>query len=109
MTSAVLVGRNGLGDAIYARPLVKLALTQFDHVWLATAWPEVFSDLPVRFVRPETTMRPALENMERWKYEEPPPETMVIQLKYPWRDIRKLGIPGAMERAFRSTSSECTG
>lgn len=58
-------GRNGLGDAIYTRAVMHAAVRKH-QVYLGTAWPELFGDLPIRFVKPRTGLRCPRQNVERF-------------------------------------------
>jgi hypothetical protein len=54
----------GLGDAIYVRPIIRDAARQRD-IYLETPWPELYSDLPVRFVRGDKALRTQQRNLAR--------------------------------------------
>ena len=58
----------GLGDNIFQRPFIK-ALAREYIVFLETAWPELYSDLPVKFVNPQTRLRTQAKNAARSKIE----------------------------------------
>lgn len=51
-----LQGMQGLGDSAYQRLVVE-ALCRAEDVYLGTPWPELYRDLPVRFVRQATPLR----------------------------------------------------
>lgn len=60
----------GLGDNIYSRPFVRAATAKYD-VWLETPWPELYSDLNIRFGLGSRQLRTQLKNIarqlpERW-------------------------------------------
>jgi hypothetical protein len=58
-------GMWGLGDNIYARPFVR-ELAKTREVYLETPWPEIYSDLDIKFVRPaQRSLRTQLKNIER--------------------------------------------
>lgn len=59
-----LITQFGLGDCIYHRPFVK-QLAQTHDLYLETSWPELYSDLDVKFVRPVTTLRTQNKNINR--------------------------------------------
>lgn len=40
----------GLGDCLYLRPVIKHL--PFNNMYLETSWPQAFSDLPVKFIKP---------------------------------------------------------
>lgn len=44
---------NGLGDTLYSRPFIKAAVARGADIWLKTAWPQLFQDMPqVKCVSP---------------------------------------------------------
>lgn len=74
-------GMHGLGDNIYMRAFVR----QFPGAYVATPWPELYSDLDVRCVRPLTTLRTQVKNLKRTDYEWHPAPKIVkraIQVRY---------------------------
>jgi hypothetical protein len=64
----IIAGMQGLGDNIFQRPFIK-ALSRDWDVFLETAWPELYSDLPVKFVNPQTRLRTQAKNAARSKIE----------------------------------------
>jgi hypothetical protein len=52
----------GLGDNIYCRPFIRAAAERFS-VWLGTPWPELFEDLPIRFVYRQGKLRTQSKNI----------------------------------------------
>ncbi|MEO8101338.1 MAG: hypothetical protein ABI790_02360 [Betaproteobacteria bacterium] len=60
----LLHGMLGLGDNIYQRAVIR-ELTATREVWLATPWPQLYADLPVRCVKPETRLRTQAKNIAR--------------------------------------------
>jgi hypothetical protein len=46
----LIQGMWGLGDNVFARPFVRAACERYD-VFLETPWPELYEDLPIKFVR----------------------------------------------------------
>lgn len=64
MTAVLLRGRHGLGDNIYQRAIVReLAIQR--SVYLQTPYPQFVSDLPIKCVRMDATLRTQRKNMER--------------------------------------------
>jgi hypothetical protein len=57
-------GMFGLGDSIYQRAVVR-ELCKDEPVYLATAWPQLYRDLNVRAVRPQTRLRTQHKNIQR--------------------------------------------
>lgn len=80
-----ILGSWGLGDAIYARPLIAAAARRRD-VYLETPWPELYADLPIRFTRGNKALRTQQRNMLRqpaglWS-PSPPIGTETVALGY---------------------------
>lgn len=74
----------GLGDCIYARPFVVAASRQF-NIYLETPWPELYSDLDIKFVKGNRKLRTQLKNMalqpaSRWSV--PPRRAEEIRIFY---------------------------
>lgn len=58
----MLIGAmRGLGDSIYSRAFLK----KFPGAYVDTPWPELTEDLPIKPVRPSTTLRTQKKNVER--------------------------------------------
>jgi hypothetical protein len=53
-----------MGDNIYQRPFVK-KLCEYRDVYLDTPWPEIYEDLPVKFVLKPRLLRTQMKNVER--------------------------------------------
>jgi hypothetical protein len=65
----------GLGDGIYVRPVVRDQALRRD-VWIDTPWPELYEDLGVRFIQPETELRTQSAQIKRQlpsRWSAPPP------------------------------------
>lgn len=60
----IFQGWLGLGDTIYYRPAARAQAGHRD-VYVETAWPELFSDLDVGLVRPNTRYRTQRKNIRR--------------------------------------------
>jgi hypothetical protein len=58
------VGMHGLGDCIMARPFIRAALKNYE-IYLETPWPQLYADLPVKFVRKSTIYRTQNKNLAR--------------------------------------------
>lgn len=56
-----LRGMHGLGDNLYQRAVVR----ELGPVSLMTPWPQLYADLPVRCVRPQTRLRTQARNVAR--------------------------------------------
>lgn len=90
MEPRLIIGMNGLGDSIYQRPYVRWLAGRHD-VYLANSWPQLYADLPVRFVRHPLRLRTQEKNVralppDTWS--EPPPRTPRSYLGYELSDPR---------------------
>jgi len=99
-----LYGRNGFGDAIYTRAVARV-LARAQPTVVATAWPELFSDLPVEMARPSTRLHGPSANMARqvtslWAPRPTASEARLI--RYDWQALRTHGILAQMERKART-------
>jgi hypothetical protein len=61
----VLDGMLGLGDNLYQRPVLR-ELVKARPVYLSTSWPQLYRDLPIRFIKPTTRLRTQSKNLQRW-------------------------------------------
>ena len=98
-TEPVLIrGMYGLGDSIYQRGFVK----QFPGAYLMTPWPELYADLDVKCVKPDTRLRTQAKNMVRSKMKwYPAPESArEIQISYSPCDLASGSIVTAMKDRF---------
>jgi len=57
----LMTGMQGLGDNFYQRAVVR----QLGELHLVTAWPQLYADLPVQCVRPDTRLRTQAKNAAR--------------------------------------------
>lgn len=64
MTPLLIRGRQGLGDCIYSRSVIREVVEQFD-VYLETPWPQIFGGLPIKCVRRPTVLRTQEKNAKR--------------------------------------------
>lgn len=56
----------GFGDNIYKRPFIKALARVYDEVYLYTAFPELFSDIPnVKFCKPSTNLKTQAEHIKK--------------------------------------------
>jgi len=100
----LLSGRNGLGDAIYTRAIARAVARDHD-TYVATAWPELFLDLPVRMVRPQSTLYGPTANVARYPkqfWTRPPPTARLYRLRYAWNKLPHVGILAQMEALART-------
>jgi hypothetical protein len=92
---------HGLGDNIYQRAVVRRIPAP---LWLETSWPELYSDLPVHFVRASTNLRTQKRNLMRQpagRWEAAPHNARTLSNRYAGDDIRAgRSIISCMERAL---------
>lgn len=75
-------GMQGLGDNIYQRAVVR-ELTRDYSVSLETPWPQLYADLPIRCVRPQTRLRTQAKNIAGWDaWAQPPRGVAPARLSY---------------------------
>lgn len=97
-------GMWGLGDCIYQRAFVKDLCAQGHEVYLETPWPEIYEDLPVRFVRGERRLRMQMRNLRRQpnsRWHRPPPGARLIRVSYGHADLQRGSILDAMARLMQ--------
>ena len=79
--SVLIPAWHGLGDNVYLRPFVKGAVEAGEDVYLQTPWPQLFSDLDVRCVRPEPRYRTQQKNVEAQPdgvWHDPPADAQLV-------------------------------
>lgn len=92
-------GQWGLGDNIYARPFIRAAAER-QEVYLETPWPDLYEDLPVKFVRGERNLRTQMKNVNRQapaRWVPPPRVAREIRLGYSGADLEHWGIVRTLE------------
>ncbi|OSK27556.1 hypothetical protein EAMG_05373 [Escherichia coli M056] len=92
-------GMYGLGDSVYQRAFVR----QFPGAYLRTPWPELYSDLDVRFVRSGTSLRTQRKNEEKTALtyvSEPVRPAEVLNIFYGPEELKKGSIIDAMTWQF---------
>lgn len=94
-------GMNGLGDNIYQRPFLR----HFPGAYIRTPWPELYSDLDVRCVRSDTTLRTQHKNEVRTDcdYHQPPKDARRVRICYGPRELANGGIIEAFREQFGVT------
>lgn len=98
--SLLIRGQWGLGDNIFARPVIRACVAKYD-VWLETPWPELFEDLPLRFVAARRSLRTQMRNMARQspaRWSTPPNGIREIRLGYGHTELARGSIVAALER-----------
>jgi hypothetical protein len=89
----------GLGDSIYSRPFIAAAASAHD-VWLETPWPELYADLPLRFVRGDRPLRTQTRNVLRQRpalWTTPPHRIAELRLSYGAAELARGSIIDAIE------------
>lgn len=100
--SILIKGMQGLGDSIYQRIFVRATASRAS-IWIETSWPELYGDLPVRFVRREVGLRTQHRNIERQapeRWSSPPPGARHVRVSYGSRDLARGSNVAAMERCL---------
>ena len=89
---------NGIGDNLYTRPIIKI-MAQEHELFLRTPWPEIYSDLNVKFVEMTTTWRTQAKNLlsSNVQYDEPIGIEKTINLFYSTPQFMANGITAAIE------------
>lgn len=99
MTRPIVVeAMKGLGDSIYQRPFVRAAAER-GPVWIETPWPELYSDLGVRFAPVATNLRTQARNLRRQPkslFSKIPENARRVRLGY-GRDLSRTSIVRALE------------
>lgn len=75
MQKYLIEGMIGIGDNIMQRPFIKSLCLSGCHVWVKTATPEFYTDLPnIHFVKSETSLRTQKKNeqLSTVQFENPP-------------------------------------
>ena len=96
----VIRGMWGLGDNIYQRPFVRAACRRA-MVYLETPWPELYEDLPVRFLRADRRLRTQTRNVRRQpvsRWSVAPSRAREIRVGYGAADLAAGSIVRKMEK-----------
>lgn len=103
----VVRGMWGLGDCIYQRPFIR-SLVDSWSVYLETPWPELYADLPVRFVRGDRALRTQRKNIATQReslWAKPPAGAYELKIGYGHALLARFSIIGAMRFMFRCQES----
>lgn len=94
----VVEGMYGLGDSIYQRAFLK----NMPGAYVVTPWPELYADLEVKPVRPQTRLRTQAKNAVRSRitWHTPPADATRMRIGYSPRDLAAGSILDAMQRQF---------
>lgn len=97
---SVLYGMHGLGDGIMQRPFVKALRSRRTRLWVATPWPELYSDLDVQFVRTNSRLRTQRKNEDRStvKWTVPSRIASAVRLAYGAGKLERMNIWEALEQ-----------
>lgn len=92
----------GLGDNIYQRPFIK-ALSKTHELYLQTPWPQLFSDLPVKFIKATTALRTQAKNVARDTVSYVEPLNMpTIEPRYIGEDLKRgLNMVQSLKKAYK--------
>lgn len=102
MQPLIIRGMWGLGDNIFQRPFVRAACAHHD-VFLETPWPELYSDLPVKFLRGDRALRTQQKNLRRQapdRWSVPPAYGRAVQVRYGHNELARGSILTAMEKCL---------
>jgi hypothetical protein len=93
----------GLGDNLFQRPFVK-KLSEHHEIYLDTPWPEIYEDLPVKFVLKPRPLRTQMKNVERQpkdRWTSPPTFSIdARRISYLGFGENHLSIPTAISLKF---------
>jgi len=92
--------QHGLGDCVLQRPFIRAAAAR-EPTRLATPWPEVFHDLPVRFERLRSRWRCQSKNIARQPpalWAKPAAGFRRVEPRYTWQDLQRGSITAAFGR-----------
>jgi hypothetical protein len=97
-------GQWGLGDNIYARAFVK-ELVKANELYLETPWPEIYSDLNVKFVLGRKSLRTQNKNIARqpggrWCNVPALYPSQIKTVSYNGRTFPQENIPSVLRRSF---------
>ncbi len=87
----------GLGDGIFQRAFVK----SYPGAYLETPWPELYSDLDVKCVRPDTQLRTQAKNIGRHSQWHAPASGGMLRIAY-----HREPIVQGMRKCFRVNPKE---
>jgi hypothetical protein len=99
-----VLGMQGLGDNIFQRPFIH-ALSRTNNIWLETSWPELYADLPIKFVRPMggySHLRTQNKNIARSRVVWQPRPTRFQRVRNSYQHAFQMGlcIIVGMEQSF---------
>jgi len=103
MNPLIINSNWGLGDNIFQRPFVRAAAAS-STVYMDTPWPELYADLPIKFIRNpkrEGRLRTQTKNVKRqpeWFWEPRPKVAQEISLSYGHAILQGRSIVRAIER-----------
>jgi hypothetical protein len=94
----------GLGDNIYQRAFIH-ALSRQKEIYLETSWPELYADLPIKFVRPTggySRLRTQNKNVARSRVTWMPRPTTMPRVRNTYQAAFQAGrsIINGMEQSF---------
>lgn len=94
----------GIGDTLYARPFIKQLVLDGHDVYLRTPLTLLFSDLDVKFVKPDEvkyrTQKRAFNRYGNIEFHDLPKVDREIDFFYGQKELNRFGILSHMEQAF---------
>jgi hypothetical protein len=99
-----ILGMQGLGDNIYQRAFIH-ALSLQREIYLETSWPELYADLPIKFVRPTggySRLRTQNKNVARSRVIWAPRPTRMQAIRNSYQRAFQMGLSiiNGMEQSF---------
>lgn len=94
-------GMDGLGDNIYQRPFVKMAMKHI-NLWLRTPWPELYADLGLKCRPSPVKLRTQNKNQILQREWSLPPRhfNQIEQIRYKRNEIETIGMVRSLERRW---------
>lgn len=105
MTAVVVKAMQGIGDQIYSRPFIGRLCAKRSPVYVETAIPELYEDLPVKFLDPgppnyRTQLKHYNKVLARKIYEELDGPREYVSYGYGRDELKLRGIISHMEYSF---------
>lgn len=106
MAERILVNcMQGIGDNIYTRPFVRLLTEEGHDVYVSTVLPELYDDLPVKFIQPKknnyrTQQKALAESKVQMLKRSPSKIDRKIDVFYGVNELRAYNIINNMEQLF---------
>jgi hypothetical protein len=102
----IIDGMKGFGDNIYSRAFVKTLSKKYD-VYIATPYPELYEDLPLKFLSIQTPLRTQSKNIARQTRDyDKRPSCASINPSYTGLHLSKWSILQSLKNNFKCEPSE---